>query len=305
MFDIAEKSVFVAETSMTMRSYKQNITKELEHLGCNVISPSNPIQNIDEYSEFIGQCDIAIHIFSNKDEILDSEGTGIEENQINYSISHYSNKELSSKSSELQFNIIAWHPKSKNRNIYDEENISAHILRIQKLDEIELLRTTFEEFKSHLFKKNDSKSSGLEEIKSFEKNKNNLSVYFIYDLKDNDIAKEVTKEIEKKGFVIYSPLFTTDVIKVRQQHNFCLKNCDIAIIFSSNPNINWVNMKLMDVLKSPGLGRENPILGNAVVIPLEMRNKIPLLNRGFEFIAFENNTLTYPIEQFLKKVLKK
>ncbi len=302
MFNIAGKSVFIAETSENMRSYKQNIIKELQHLGCNIKLLSYPHPNIDAYQKTINSCDVAIHILSDDDKIFGNDEIGFEEKQIEYSIQHLLSKKLASSNSN--FEIIGWHPKINTKAIYEEEKVSIHIQNIQQHDELELLRTTFEEFKNYLFKKNNLKSHEFDEVEKSNDSKGVLSIYFIYDLKDIESAEKYTSYFKNYGFKVYNPMFTTDILKVRQQHNNYLKKCDITIIFSSGTNVNWVNMKIMDVLKSPGLGRKNTTLENAVFMLSEMQNKIPLLNRGFEFIEYKNNTSTDLIEQFLKKASK-
>jgi len=302
MSDIAGKSVFIAETSENMRGYKQNIIKELQHLGCNIKLHDYPLQNFETYQKTIDNCEIAIHILSDEDKILENDKIGFEERQIEYSIQHLLSKKLTSSNSN--FEIIGWHPKLNTKAIYEEEKISNHIQNIQKHDELELLRTTFEEFKNYLLKKNNPISHEFDELEPPNESNGLPSIYLIYDLKDIESAEKYISHFKNCGFKVYNPLFTTDILKVRQQHNNYLKKCDIAIIFSSGTNVNWVNMKIMDVLKSSGLGRKNTILGNAVFMPLEMQNKISLLNRGFEFIEYQNNTSTDLIEQFLKKVSK-
>jgi len=298
---LSGKSVFVAETSENMRSYKQNIIKELEHQGCEINTFFNPSQSFDTYAEKIKNCDVAIHILSNVDEISENEDIGFEEIQVNFSIQHYNNLKLSANPSETKFKIFAWHPKLNAHNIYEEENVAPQIQNIQNRAEVELLRTPFEEFKNYLFKKIDPSHEEQREKELINEKAKGLSIYLIYDIKDIEAAEEYIGYIQKLGLKVYSPIFSTNVIEVRQQHNICLKKCDINIIFSTADNINWANMKIMDILKSLGLGRKNPILGNAVIMPLEAQNKIPLLSRGFEFIAYENNSSNIQIAQFLKK----
>ena len=89
---------------------------------------------------------------------------------------------------------------------------------------------------------------------------------------------------------------------IRQTHKSFLKKFDIAIIFAKEASVNWVNMKIMDILKSPGLGREKRILGKAVFTSEEKGKKLMLIQRGFDFISFDNNSLKEQFARYLKKI---
>ena len=62
-----------------------------------------------------------------------------------------------------------------------------------------------------------------------------------------------------------SPDFDNNLLKVRQGHLEKLKQLDLAIVFQGKVNTNWVRMKLLDLLKAPGLGRIKPIVGKAIL----------------------------------------
>jgi len=51
------------------------------------------------------------------------------------------------------------------------------------------------------------------------------------------------------------PSFEGDLLDIRQLHIHNLVEFDAAIIFAGKVNAFWVKMKLLDILKSPGLGR--------------------------------------------------
>jgi hypothetical protein len=69
-----------------------------------------------------------------------------------------------------------------------------------------------------------------------------------------------------------------------------------------NSGMNWVNMKIMDILKSPGLGREKMIAGKAVVLPVQKINSLPQFCRGFEIIPIDNDSPNEQLEGFLKNL---
>jgi hypothetical protein len=58
----------------------------------------------------------------------------------------------------------------------------------------------------------------------------------------------------------------------------------------------------MDIMKSPGLGREKAILGKGVFTEQQKGVTLQLRNRGFEFIAIEKSFNKEPLENFLGSI---
>jgi len=296
---MSRKIVYFAEVSENMRSYGEILIRELEHHGCIIKVAPHAIIDIEKAHEIIEHCDIAVHLLSDEDQIIDSIGRGYEEQQIIYSVQYSLSQKLLTSSSESGFDIFAWHPKSKSETIFVEEKIPLHLQKIQQLEEVELLRTNFEDFKYYLLKKIEAHAT--ETVDEFYiKGNNNLSSYFIYDNVDKDIALEYAEYLRKRGIIVFTPLFNSDILEVRRAHNRSLIKFDIAIIFAKDASVNWVNTKIVDILKSPGLGREKPILGKAVVIS-EQKAKMLSMIRGFKIIPIEHDSHKDQIVEFLLK----
>jgi hypothetical protein len=173
--------------------------------------------------------------------------------------------------------------------------------KILQSEEVELIRTNFEEFKYYLLKKIEADAT--ETVDGFYiKGDSNLSVYFIYDNVDKDVASEYIEFLRKRGFTVFTPVFGSDILEVRKSHNTSLMKFDIAIIFAEDATQNWVNMKIMDILKSPGLGREKAILGKAVVISEQNAKMLTLIRRGFEVIPLDQDSPKDQIMDFLLKI---
>ena len=96
-------------------------------------------------------------------------------------------------------------------------------------------------------------------------------------------------------------MFSSDILEVRKAHNSYLVKFDIAIIFAKEANVNWINMKIMDVLKSSGLGRVKPILGKAVILSEEKAGGLTLVGKGFETISIDKDSHKEQIIDFLVK----
>ena len=188
------------------------------------------------------------------------------------------------------FVVYAWHPKSSTENIYNEERVPSHIMNIQQLEEVDFLRSNFEDFKYYLLKKIEEDNLEVED-RFYIKGSDNLSIYFLFDAIDKEEAEQYIDYLEKRGFTVFSPLFESDIMAVRQMHSSCLKKFDMAIIFAKDANINWVNMKIMDILKSPGLGREKRILGKAVIAAEQNLKLLNLSGRGFDYFPVNRKAI--------------
>ncbi|NJN28292.1 MAG: hypothetical protein HC819_21145 [Cyclobacteriaceae bacterium] len=294
------KIVFVAETSAEMQAYKQNLMNELEHFGCQVYAGTTGPGMQDADFQLMQQCDVAIHLLSDLDKPVDKHEKGIEEAQIQTSVQYYLSQKLVATESS-GFKIFAWHPKSSSEDIFREKKVPRHLMKIQQLEEVELLRTNFEEFKYYLLKSLEQPAIEVSDsfyIKGYE----GQSIYFIYDQVDKQAVQPYIGYLKNRGFSVLTPIFEGDVFSIRKMHNSCLKKMDIAVIFSHLSGINWINMKIMDILKSPGLGREKPMLGRGIFADVEKKPALQAESRGFYFCELNKVFDKEPLEAFLKVI---
>lgn len=298
---ISGKKIFIADVSGEMTTYQENLSKELQNYDCVIRSSPDANENPDKIRSIIEDCDIAIHILSDHDEENVADHKGVEETQIQISVQHYLSQKLISDTSDNLFEIYAWYPKSNSVSIYVEERIPNHIKKIQQLDEVELIQTNYEDFKYYLLKKIE-----VEQVNDVDeyyiKGSDSLSIYFLYDAVDKENAVDYIEYLKKRGFILFTPDFEGDIMSVRQMHNNCLKKYDIAIIFTENSSINWVSMKIMDIMKSPGLGREKPIRGKAILVRDEKELLLPMTKRSFDIFTIGEYSAKEQIDQLLQKL---
>lgn len=93
---------------------------------------------------------------------------------------------------------------------------------------------------------------------------------------------------------------------LRKMHNEKLRLFDVGIVFKGKVNDNWVRMKLLDLLKAPGLGRRKPILGKAVIggmgidMPKELYEDFDI-----EVLSVDKkNDLSEDLDKFIKGLNK-
>lgn len=299
MSNIGNKTVCFAEVPETMRSFKENLVKELEQYGWIIKELSYEKQPGEKSLEILEQCKLAIHILSDKDESSNSQETTLEEQQINQSVQYLKSKKLLTETTDPEFKIFVWRPKSSAESIFEEEIIPEYLHRIQQLDEIEFLRTNFEDFKYYLLSQMEADAGRIKDEIQREEN-GNLNIYFLYNMADEELATKYIEYLKKNKYSVCTPGFGVDLIETRQKHHSCLMKMDVAFIFAEAASVNWVNMKIMDILKSPGLGKENKILGKAVISSTQNENGSSLMLRGFDFFLHDQNSINRNILNFLK-----
>ncbi len=303
MGESERKRIFIAAVSSSMSSYKENLIKELENNGFEVGQFDGNIDEVERIPEIIGDYDLSIHLLSDRDEIIAQNGKGIEEQQILFTTQHALSAKLVAENHKDLFQIFAWHPKSRSESIFEEENLAPHLKKIQQLEEVEFLRTNFEDFKYYLIKNLETEELTISQERHFIKGDNNQNIYFLYDLADKDSAQAFLDYLKKRGYAVVSPKLDGDILSIRKFHNQSLKNFDLAIIYADKASVNWVNMKIMDILKSPGLGRDKEIKGKAIMMDESKIKMCPLAKRGFDFIPFDKNSSVSQIDVFLNKNL--
>jgi len=91
------------------------------------------------------------------------------------------------------------------------------------------------------------------------------SIYLVHDRIDLAEVTPIRETLEKSGFKVLTPAFEGELLDVRKRHIDNLRNFDGAIIYKGKVNDQWVRMKILDLLKAPGFGRNKPIQGKALV----------------------------------------
>ena len=293
--------IFFAEVTDDLQDYKENLIQELKNHGCIIHQASFTSDDLDHVRQTMEQCDAAIHILSDHDYKQDASNKGREELQINCSVQHYLSQKLLSDSSEADFKIYAWHQKSSSESIFHEEKVAIHLRNIQQHEEVDLLRTNFEEFKYYLLKRIEHDAA--EDLDEFYiKGNDSISIYFLHDAIDKKAAREYIDYLNVRGYTVLAPEFEGDIMTLRQAHTNYLKKFDIAIIFGKEAVSNWINMKVLDIMKSPGLGREKSILGKAICIPEQKKNSLTMAGQGFDIIEIETDAVKSQLDGFLQKV---
>jgi hypothetical protein len=88
-------------------------------------------------------------------------------------------------------------------------------------------------------------------------------------------------------------------MEVRKQHIDNLRNFDGAVIYKGKVNDQWVRMKVLDLLKAPGFGRNKPIRGKAIVSEASLDN---YKNQNVTLISGDRNKSAESLKSFLQEI---
>jgi len=127
---------------------------------------------------------------------------------------------------------------------------------------------------------------------------NSKSIYLVHDRVDHTEVEPIRQELEKSGFKVLTPAFEGELLDVRKKHIDNLRNFDGAIIFKGKVNDQWVRMKILDLLKAPGFGRNKPIQGKALVAS---GNLDSYKNQNMTLISSDSNKSMENLKSFLQE----
>lgn len=300
--DISDYSVFLAETNTVSEKFRNNLKRDLQSIGLNVwpksIFSDNAGDFIVKLDENIKNSDFSVHIIGN--------GFG---NYINGA--NHNKEEIQAKITEnfasaykkvnngAQYKRFFWFDKvgllsnEKINNFYKELS-----LKVEDMVGTELVVSSWEEFKSLIFQyisfelpNQKSKGSSLES--------DHKIVYFLFAREDEKSALKYIETLRKKGYKVITSNFDVDIMAVRHIHMESLKRFDYAIVFAEKIGVQWVNMKILDVFKAPGFGREKPVLKKLLIVPSQLEQELNPASKMFQIIKYEKA----PSSEVLQKTL--
>ena len=272
------ETIFLAETGQDLNVQRNVIRRELQRHGFRVLPdhtlPREHESAVAEIKDQLAESIMSVHLIGNSYGEIPVGG----------------DRSLVDLENKLAAQNVHDNPKGRKlqRMIWinpNQENSSdqqkAFIENIQRdltaLEAAEIFQIPLEDFKNtlreELFDQSNGNALSTEgDIKLDEKKRN---AYLIYDQIDKDEAIMVGKELTKAGVNVLHTDFDGNVLDLRKYHQEKLRLLDVGMVFKGKVNDNWVRMKILDLLKAPGLGRKKPILGKAVVggIGVEMNSE--------------------------------
>jgi hypothetical protein len=302
--------IYLAETGHDLTYERDLIKRELQRHGYKVLPDQALPKNFREMEAVIkkdlSQCRLSIHLIGDSyGDIPEGSEKSIIDIQNQLAAEYRSHAGVIPGTGNSIFNRLIWvSPNAKLTNEKQKLFIENLKRDAESINGAEVIQSSLEDLKNIIRKELSADNDVEVAEKAAEKNNALPSVYLIYDTPDMDGGKEIAKYFSEKGVEVYQPLFDGELLDVRNSHFENLRKCDAALIYYGKAREQWVQMKVLDVLKAPGLGRTKPIQAKAVLV-----EKGPVLNkdkfRSYDIAIIENNDgIAVSLDPLVAKIKK-
>ena len=301
-------TIFLAETGQDLNVQRNVIRRELQRNGYRVVPDHMLPREVDSAEKIINEAldesIMSVHLIGNSYGVIPK---GSDRSIVDIE-NRLAAQKVHDNPNNRKLQRLIWIAPDQEASNEQQKTFIENIQRdLSTLEAAEIFQIPLEEFKNTLREELFDKSADVDDFKeviSIDEKK--LNAYLIYDKVDQDEAIIVSKELIKVGVNVIRTNFDEDVLTLRKLHNQKLKLFDIAIVFKGKVNDNWVRMKLLDLLKAPGLGRRKPILGKAVIggMGIEMNKEI-YEEFDIEVLSVDKKEpLAKHLEKFIKSLNK-
>ncbi|MBI3482619.1 MAG: DUF4062 domain-containing protein [Bacteroidetes bacterium] len=256
------KTIYLAETGHDLSVQRNIIKRELQRHGFIVLPNHTLPARLDELEKEVRkdleQCTLSVHLVGSAyGEIPEGADRSIVDIQNKIA----SDIAVAKRQSKEEFSRLIWIAQNL-KNASDRQKAFIDTIRrdTEAQEGAEILQNPLEDFKNimreELMEARERSSAEFT---------NSKSIYLVHDRVDHSEVEPIRQELEKSGFKVLTPAFEGELLDVRKKHIDNLRNFDGAIIFKGKVNDQWVRMKILDLLKAPGFGRNKPIQGKALV----------------------------------------
>jgi hypothetical protein len=256
--------IYLAQTSADMGMNRNILKRELIEHGFRVMPGADlKIHKTDLKSQvqnMVDQSRLAIHLLGNAyGKPMKESAQSLAEVQIRYITEYLKAIENDSAHTKKKLNRLIWiDPEFNPVDSQQEELINQLKRNIENLHRTEIIQTPIELFKTLIITRLRQKESDVYFTDMPEESSGKF-IYLIHALDDQDEAAELAKGLSKGGLTTGMLDYSKDQRNLLNDHKAFLQACDGAIVYYGNSNRPWLQSKVMDLLKAPGLGRTHSL----------------------------------------------
>ena len=256
--------IFLATTGKDLPEERNIIKRELQRYGYEVL-PYRTLSNIDVsggvekvLGKILAKSRMSIHMIGSD--------FGTESPVSGKSMQELQNELAADYCEKQHIPRVIWFPPKLKINDKRQQKFVDHLrqdadaIRGAEMYQfpIEHLKTVIHE-KLKLLNQKDNLSESDANATGDKKR-----IYLISELREAEICNPMIELLEKQNLEVLQTNYVDDQYKMRSRHQKNLVNCDALLIFYGNASPLWLRMKLQDIRKSAGFGRENPIALKAI-----------------------------------------
>ena len=260
----SKQKIFLAPTTRDLTKEYDTVKRELKEHGYHVV-PDHPLPiSVDELNEsleeMVADCVTSIHLMGDRYGLIpEGASTSISELLLRFT----------SEKAKDGLKRFIWSP----RDFSDAEPKQIELLeRIQEDPALhsaaELIEGSISTLKRDIFRVIEEQNKKAEddankEVKPVTDSK---LIYLICEQRDEEAVEALEDYLFKEDLEVCLPAFDGDEADVKALHQENLINCAGALVYYGAAPKAWVDIKLRDLIKAVGYGRENPITNQAVFI---------------------------------------
>jgi hypothetical protein len=296
------KTVYLATATSDIAPLRDRIRRELIGRGHQVL-PDSPLPLVASEAEaaiqdYLSKCDLSIHPFGRSYGVV-PEGCEI-------SLAALQNGLASEYSRQTGLARVIWIPgeitpgDERQERLLDElktnpdchHNAEIVINSFQALKPIVLDKLSVEEPVAEI---------GVDAAAG--KASQPRRIYLICDPQDEEAIEPLEDFLFEQGFELSLPDFEAEEAEAAQMHRENLRDCDGVIIFYGAARSAWVDVKLRNIQKMSGYGREEDFAFNAVYIaPPFDRRKERFRSHSAEIVRQEAEFDAAPLQALVSRL---
>jgi hypothetical protein len=295
------KSVFLSYTSSDQNINRLIIEREIRQLGYKIFDPSKAINDAaelkKEIEESLAKSTLSLHIIGNSElPLVPGQEISVVEYQNKVFVEYMNNNKNASI-----FRLIWIPPDIKPKTEKQKLFIDSFMHQVEAMGNTEIVQTPIEVFKSIIQRKLISKPA-MDTIEKKSENGDKKSIYLIYNESDIEKVKLIKSEFEKKNLAVLMSEKAQNNIESIRNHHKNLIQCDAVLIVQTESNKLWLNSKISDILKAPGIGRKKKYAAKALYT---LNNSIGIIT-GLKDLLILNSKVSIsesiqPIIEILEK----
>jgi hypothetical protein len=251
------RTIFLGNATSDVVHLRDDLKRELERRGHLVVPETEmPLVAADlshAIEDQLSEADMAIHVLGARYG-LRPEGDERSIPHIQLSLA----REAAARRGVVQ---LIWLPDGLQPIEDSQRDLISELRTWETGEDAEVVLGSLEVFKSYLLDRIAEQAAPPPEMADAVER-----VFLIHDPVDRAEAIAIRDHLEERGLAVMTPLSEGSEREARQLHEDTLLVSDAVLIYYGKVSEHWVRMKLNDLIKARGWGRDEPFQATGVVL---------------------------------------
>ncbi len=260
------RTVYLAETTSDLSAERDNIKRELQQYGHQVLPdrtlPMNAPALEQAVREYLQQATLSIHL-------LGAHYGVIPEMEPSRSSVHLQLDLAAERCGKSNFSRVIWMPVGLQSTDTRQQTLIDALQRSAYAGS-EVLQTKLEDVKTLIHAKLAPKPVAAT---NGHEARATPSVYLICDKQDYDETKTIEDFLSGQGIEVLPSPFEGDEALIARYHKESLQLCDAVMVYYGRASDTWAQLKRLELLKLAGAGRDRPLLAKAFYLSAPTTNQ--------------------------------